>query len=165
MALPGIDAIQFIRGFLELEVQLQPAGVDLTVAEVHEFTGVGLIGFNEKSLASTRPLEPIGGEWMLRPGAYKIVYGEEVRVPEDCLGLCLPRSTLLRCGATLYTAVWDPGYHGRGEGLLQVMNPYGVRLKVRARIGQLVFIKLTRRPHRLYLGSYQGEHLDRRRQM
>ena len=79
-------------------------------------------------------------------------------MPTDCGGLCFPRSSLLRMGLTVPTAVWDAGYGGRGEGLLIVTNPHGVRLQRGARIAQLVVFRLTQPASQAYQGRYQGEH-------
>lgn len=65
----------------------------------------------------------------------------------------------MRSGAILYTAVWDPGYRGRGQGLLNVYNPKGIKLKLNARIGQLVFFRLGKPSMRPYKGFYQKEGL------
>jgi deoxycytidine triphosphate deaminase len=55
----------------------------------------------------------------------------------------------------LETAVWDAGYEGRGEGLLEVHHP--IELQQGARIAQLT---LARAEHEdTYDGSYQGENL------
>jgi len=53
-----------------------------------------------------------------------------------------PRSSLLRCGVTVETAVWDAGYSGRSESLLVVFNNNGFRLRKNARILQLLFFRL-----------------------
>jgi dUTP pyrophosphatase len=60
-------------------------------------------------------------------------------------------------GVYVPTAVWDAGYAGRGEGLLQVTNPRGVRLQRGARIVQLVLFRLTEVPSSAYRGAYQHE--------
>jgi dUTP pyrophosphatase len=60
-------------------------------------------------------------------------------------------------GLHVPTAVWDAGYAGRGEGLLQVTNPHGVRLQHGARIAQLVVFRLNRAASSAYAGAYQGE--------
>jgi dUTP pyrophosphatase len=55
----------------------------------------------------------------------------------------------------LNTAVWDAGYEGKGEGLLQVH--FDVEVERGARIVPLV---LARADHEaVYDGSYQGENL------
>jgi dUTP pyrophosphatase len=69
------------------------------------------------------------------------------------------RSTLLRCGASLQTALWDPGYRGRSQSLLVVHNPSGLRLKRNARLMQLVFMRLEKKAEELYEGRYQGENI------
>lgn len=98
-----------------------------------------------------------GGFVHLAEGAYKVIYNEAVSMPRDCIALAFPRSSLLRCGAFMHCAVWDPGYNGRGESLLIVSNPHGMRLAKNARLAQLIFIKLSKKPTGLYRGKYLSE--------
>ena len=84
------------------------------------------------------------GWWELHRGAYVITYREKVNLPHDLMALARPRSTLLRSGVAIHTAVWDAGYVGRGEGWLEVRNPAGVRLQQGARIVQLVLFRLSK---------------------
>ena len=93
----------------------------------------------------------------LAKGAYKVIFNEYVKIPNDAAALCFPRSSLLRCGATLECAVWDPGYEGRSEALLIVANEHGLDIKKNAKIGQLIFIKLSEAAKELYEGRYKGE--------
>ena len=58
---------------------------------------------------------------------------------------------------TLECAVWDPGYEGRSEALLIVRNEHGVTFKRNAKIGQMVFIRLSEDAKSLYDGVYKGE--------
>lgn len=60
----------------------------------------------------------------------------------------------------LHTAVWDAGYHGKGQSLLTVHNVQGIFLERYVRIGQLVFHRLERPTVEGYAGQYQGENLD-----
>ena len=76
----------------------------------------------------------------------------------DLMALARPRSTLLRCGALLHTAVWDAGYQGRSEALLVVANPHGLRLERGARICQMIFLTLDA-AGAAYRGAYQGENV------
>ena len=75
------------------------------------------------------------------------------------MALGLSRSSLLRCGASLHTAVWDAGYSGRSESLLVVYNPQGLDLEKNARVLQLVFSTLTGESQG-YTGGYQGENTN-----
>jgi dUTP pyrophosphatase len=60
-------------------------------------------------------------------------------------------------GLHVPTAVWDAGYGGRGETVLVVTNPHGVRLERGARIAQLVLWRLAGPAAQQYAGRYQGE--------
>ena len=133
--------------------QTQPNGVDLTVGAVFTQTGRGRIGRNGKRVGDRTELEPNDGWYRLEAGTYVVRYGEPVRIPSGHGGFVLPRSTLLRNGCTLDTAVWDAGYEGIGEGRLDV--GHGIDVEAGARIGQLV---LARADHEgTYDGTYQGE--------
>ena len=150
-----------VRGFIELEKQLQPAGFELTLGSVHALKSSGSLDFSNerRTRAELEDLEFENGLLHLQAGAYVIRYNEVVAIPKDIMALILPRSTLLRNGATLYTAVWDPGYEGRGHGLLSVYNPQGLKLYPNARIGQIIFLKLSRPVYQGYKGIYQYEGL------
>ena len=82
-----------------------------------------------------------------------------MRIPSTLAAYIMPRSTMLRCGATLHSALWDPGYEGRGEGLLEVGNENGITVKKNARIGQIVFMSLREEAKELYEGRYKGENI------
>jgi dUTP pyrophosphatase len=142
------------------ELQLQPAGFDLTVATVCQFVGQGSMDLtNERrTLPQTAELPWVGSEpLLLKPGAYLITYSEEISVPLDCAGLVVPRSSLLRCGATIHSALWEPGYHGRGQGLLVVFHQ--LVLHPAARIAQYIQLSLEQAAATGYGGTYQGENL------
>jgi dUTP pyrophosphatase len=126
---------------------------------VYRYAGGGQLAFDngERVLPETQALEFAGDGFLsLAPGCYRVVFNEVVSLPKDVMALGRPRSSLLRCGASLHTAVWDAGYSGRSESLLIVSNPHGLRLKRDARVLQLVFWKLLQ-PSEGYSGRYQGE--------
>jgi len=156
MFLSGEEIRKFVEEIEEL--QIQPAGIDLTVGEIEVFQDMGEIDFSNKKrkIAKGRKLE-FGEKIKLPPGAYRITYREIVRIPEDCIGLLFPRSSLLRMGATIFGALWDPGYEGRGQGLLVVFNPHGIIVHRNARIAQIVFLKGKK--VKGYRGAYQGERI------
>jgi deoxycytidine triphosphate deaminase len=140
---------------------VQPNGVDLTLSRVLEQVEPGRVGVDGKSVGDRDPVAPAtggGGDgdprtYRLPPGGYVLEYGETVSVPEGHVGYVYPRSSLMRNSCMLNTAVWDAGYEGRGEGLLQVHHE--VVLEAGARVAQFV---LARADHEgTYDGSYQGE--------
>ncbi|SDZ95523.1 dUTP pyrophosphatase [Haloplanus vescus] len=138
--------------------QVQPNGVDLTVDAILEPTERGRIGRDGKHVADRRELDtdPDAEAYVLDPGGYIARYGERIRIPEGHIGFVYPRSSLMRNGSMLHTAVWDAGYEGRGEGLLAVHRP--IEIEPGARIAQLVFAEANH--DGTYEGSYQGERLE-----
>lgn len=139
--------------------QRQPAGIDVTLKEVRKFDSAGRIDFDNstRKIADASTMEYKDDEVHLNPGSYKVVFNEYVKIPSDAAAICLPRSSILRCGADLNCALWDPGYEGRSEALLVVYNEHGITLKRNAKIGQLVFIRLSEEAKSLYEGRYKGE--------
>ncbi|WP_430503818.1 deoxyuridine 5'-triphosphate nucleotidohydrolase [Haloparvum sp. PAK95] len=137
------------------DAQRQPNGVDLTAGAVYEQVEAGRIGTDGKTVGERATLEPEDGVYELDPGAYVVEYGEPVKIPEGTVGFVYPRSSLLRNSCMLNTAVWDAGYEGVGEGLLQVGKP--IEIEAGARIAQLVLADADH--DGTYDGSYQGERL------
>ncbi|WP_135533786.1 MULTISPECIES: deoxyuridine 5'-triphosphate nucleotidohydrolase [Halostella] len=133
--------------------QIQPNGVDLTVDAVFEQVEPGRIGRDGKTVGDREDVDPAGDAFVLSPGGYVLRYGETVKIPSDHVGFIYPRSSLLRNSCMLNTAVWDAGYEGRGEGLLQVHHE--IALERDARVAQIVFARANH--EHTYDGSYQGE--------
>ncbi len=148
-----------LEGLTNAETQIQSCGVDLTVRSVAWYTTAGTVDFDnsQRVLSSTEQIEWADDQVDLSAGAYHIVYNEKVNLPPDLMALVYPRSSLMRCGVTVHTAVWDPGYCGRGEALLVVHNPHGFRLRKGARIAQLVFTGIGTDVERSYNGRFHGE--------
>jgi dUTP pyrophosphatase len=142
------------------EEQLQPNGVELTLAEVGTWRGGGRLGFDnaDRHIPEVEPLPFDGDGWIdLSPGGYAITFAETVNIHDDLCALARPRSSLLRMGAAVATALWDTGYRGRSRALLTVAAPEGIRLQRGARLIQLVFLKLPSPLSRGYEGAFQGE--------
>ena len=148
-------------GLVEIlnQSQYQPCGVDMSLKEIHEFVSGGKIDFDnrERKISETKKIEYIENQVFLKAGCYKVIFNEYVRIPAEFAAICLSRSSMLRCGAVLNCALWDPGYEGRSEALLVVHNPHGITLKKDAKIGQMVFIHVAEKPSLLYEGTYKGE--------
>jgi len=149
-----------VEGCIDLEQQVQPNGIDLTLREVAMLQSSGKIAVSDRLVPNLAPLVFDGlGFIELMPGLYIITYNEIVHLPRNIMALARPRSSLLRCGVTVDTAVWDAGYSGRSQSLMVVYNPQGFRLQKNARVVQLVFLQLTEETEG-YQGAYQGENID-----
>ncbi|EMA49199.1 deoxyuridine 5'-triphosphate nucleotidohydrolase [Halococcus salifodinae] len=153
--------------------QIQPNGVDLTLEAVFEQHEPGQIGVDGKEIGDRHRrrehvTEDSGADdtdfgaddatdpYYLPPGGYVVRYAETVRIPDGHIGFIHPRSSLMRNSCMLNTAVWDAGYEGRGEGLLQVHHD--IEIERSARIAQLVLAEADHDGR--YDGSYQGENVD-----
>ena len=150
-----------VEGYVNLETQLQPNGFDLTLREIALLETAGRIAASDQQrrVSDLAPLVFDGlGFIDLVPGPYLITYNEIVHLPINVMALARPRSSLLRCGVTVGTAVWDAGYSGRSQSLLVVYNPRGFRLQRNARILQLIFLQLIQDTEG-YRGVYQGENI------
>ena len=138
--------------------QIQPNGVDLTADAIFETRERGRIGRDGKRIGDRAALAPDADAdaYVLPAGGFVAEYGETIRIPEGHVGFVYPRSSLMRNGCMLHTAVLDAGYEGRGEGLLVVHHD--VEIEPGARIAQLVFAEAAH--DGTYDGSYQGERID-----
>ncbi len=161
-----------VEGLLDPLVQVQPHGIDLSIAEIRRLSTQGRIGFSsDVTLLPEGEVVPFalssqdvglpeneGTRWaFLTPGPYRIRLAERVHLPIHIFAIARPRSSLLRMGVHVGTALWDAGYSGRGEALFVVHNPGGVYVAHRARVLQLVFFRLDTPPGAGYMGTYQGE--------
>ena len=164
---PDIDKLlqrqpPLIEGYINLDEQVQPNGIDFTLRQVALLQTSGRIAVSDQQrlVSDLAPLVFDGMGFIdLMPGAYLITYNEIVHLPNNVMALARPRSSLLRCGVTIDTAVWDAGYSGRSQSLMVVYNPQGFRLEKNARVVQLVFLQLTGETEG-YQGTYQQENTD-----
>ncbi len=148
-----------VEGLRNVDEQVQPAGVDLTLNRVEILTEMGEISVEPKFSKGLNVLLN-KGFYELPQGSYRVTYHEVVNIPAGYLGLLLPRSSLLRNGATIYTAVWDPGYRGRGMGLMVVFNRQGIRVAEDARVAQLILLSVEDSTE-LYKGRFLFENISK----
>ncbi|KAL1621400.1 hypothetical protein SLS56_009179 [Neofusicoccum ribis] len=162
MILPGRSLIsrKIVSGVASTPLQAQPCGVDLTLKRVLTWTSAGTVDFDN------RLRQPASAEALPTPadtkagihlphGSYLVEFNETVAVPLDAMGQIFVRSSLFRSGALLSAGVMDSGYKGAVGALLQVVNPFGLRLHDNARLAQLVFHQMSE-PVEGYSGVYQG---------
>ena len=160
--LTGGEAQKLVESMIDPKMQTQMCGIELTLLSIEVFQSSGSLAFEniERKLPETATIGFDETGWAtLEAGAYLVTFNEIVNIPRDVAALARARSSLLRCGATLETALWDPGYRGRSQSLLVVHNPHGLQLKKNARLMQLVFLRLEKDAEKVYDGKYQGENI------
>lgn len=167
-----IEEEGMVEDYIDLDMQLQPAGIDLTVDNISRFATrnylkpcrEGCVDFDnsKREIPKTLKLgyyttfyvDSYGNTkrfYFIKPGSYKIEFNEKINLPKNIVGIGRTRSTLLRCGATISSGVWDPGYSGHGQVLLTVGAP--LKIYKNARVFQLQFMRCNSTEK--YDGIYQ----------
>jgi deoxycytidine triphosphate deaminase len=143
--------------FAESGEQKQPAGYDVTVANIHSFPDDRFtLGISKGENSALTPVPLVEGKYFdLEKGAYFVDLNEITTIPHDAIGILLPRSTLLRNGLDVRTALFDPGYSGQPKVML--VSYRQARIEKFARIGQLIILKSDAEFSQKYSGRYQGE--------
>lgn len=155
---------QLVEEMIDPAIQVQPNGIELTLKSVEKHEGPGDIAFDnsERKLPPTKKIDFDKDGWLHLPyGCYKIIFNEVVNIPKNMAAIARPRSSLLRCGVTVETAVWDAGYSGRSESLLVVHNKEGFKVRKNARVLQLLFFRMEEEVNEGYSGAYQNENIKK----
>jgi len=168
MTVQNVDRVlENVEDLVDASKQKSVNGVDVTVNKLFQFTSQLVIDF-DNSRRKNPDVEEIpftfvdendefNSCWDLAAGSYMAGYGQKITIPMDCVGVILPRSTLMAGGVYLASALWDSGYSGYGRGLFLVTNPHGIRMYNKARIGQIIFLKTAKVAAAGYNGKYQNE--------
>ncbi|AAM02779.1 dCTP deaminase domain-containing protein [Methanopyrus kandleri] len=136
------------------EDQYQPAGIDLKLDRVFRLEGRGaLLEGDDKRLPEYREVETEGGVFELEPNVpYVLELAPELEIPEDTAVLFLPRSTLLRSGVSVHTALGDPGFRGKIRVLAVNHHAAPYRIAHGERVVQAVFLRAED------AGRYEGDY-------
>lgn len=161
------DSDIIVSECIDKEIQIQPAGLDLTVYKIESFQTEpkpGVIDF-DNSEREIPPLDEYGfyigansePKVFLPQGIYKMHLHPILKIPDDYIAFALPRSSVVRIGCGIHTGFWDPGYTGDSQILFEVYNPAGAYIYKDARIVQIVFMRMGQDAETLYNGVYQGQ--------
>ena len=135
------------------DTQIQQCGIDLRVGKIFKLNGGGALDYTNEKRELPDQIEIFNSDKdnkiILKEGIYTVQIADKVKIPNNMAGFAYPRSSLLRMGATIYTAVHDPGYGGAPTYLLQVFNP--ITIYKDARIAQIVYIECNN-----VNGEYEG---------
>jgi dUTP pyrophosphatase len=145
------------------ESQIQQCGIDLCIQRLYKVVGSGHIAQDKNYRRIPKYIEVLPHEnkttneltFEIKPGqAYIFDCQETVAMPEDAMMIIKVRSTLMRMGVRLDTAIYDPGFCGSvGGGLFSISN--AVTIAKAVPIGQAIWIKCEAAS--LYQGNYQNQ--------
>jgi len=104
------------------EKDVQPNAVDLRLDKVFEIYNSTFEMTDDSKVhrKSTELLANKEGFFILVPGAYTIVFENEISIGENEAGWVIPRSTLVRNGLYITTGLYDSGYNGKMVACLHV---------------------------------------------
>lgn len=154
------------------EKDYQPSGMDLRLGNVFYLDAerdveYGLIN-GEKILPEHKPIKPILMQiaendyvagWKLIPGqAYIVQVKGQIKIGENNAQFYLPRSTLLRAGVNVYTALGDLGYNGHLSFLIINHGPRPFFIQEGERFAQLIDFEV-RGGSESYDGDYQEKEI------
>lgn len=150
------------------EKDYQPSGMDLRLGQIFYFeeeedVRYGLIN-GEKILPKQKPVKPmliqvasddyVAG-WELIPNKPYIAQVKgQIKIGDKNAQFYLPRSTLLRAGVNVYTALGDLGYNGHLSFLIINHGPKSFFIQTGERFAQLVDFEV-RDGGKSYNGDYQ----------
>ena len=153
-------------------------GVDLSLRGVKRITSAGLI-LKDKSIVSSYEdvderciyredwcnASDIAHGFVLEKGTYIVLLNEGCDFGPNDTGLIILRSSLNRCGVSIQSAVWDPGYNSINKDTILPMSvrltvdtDEGIRIEKNARIAQLLVFQ--NEDTSLYDGQFQGGNLQ-----
>lgn len=139
--------------------QFTENGVDLRLKKLYlpENISRGVFGITkgQKMIPDLVEIPPLDGAYLLNPEKKYYINCGHIDIPKDCVQFYYPRSTLMRAGLELYSAVGDAGYSGDLIFAVKVSGVASVVIEQNERIVQAVTHKLTSQT-KGYDGDYQN---------
>ena len=140
--------------------QIQPNAVDLTIDKVWSLEkGMFMLDGDSKHSLPRRAVHPIvrqtdGNEFFrLKNGTYLVVFEQTVQMGPDEAGIVVCRSTLMRNGVWMTSALYDSGYRGHMHAGLTVAQGIEFIFPRHERLAQ--FLCFEAEALRQYDGIYQ----------
>lgn len=141
------------------EDQFTPNGIDLRLKEVYlpENISRGVFGITkgQKVIPQLIKIPTLDGTYILNPEKKYFINCGRIDIPKDCVQFYYLRSTLMRAGLELYSAVGDAGYSGDLIFAVKVSGVSSIMIEENERIVQAVTHKLTSQTEG-YDGDYQN---------
>lgn len=135
------------------EKGLQQQGIDVRIDKVYQLFGEGVVA--EKTTLPERQELVVDKYFRLSPGYYEVDLMEGVDVPNNATLHFKTRSSLVRCGAQVYSGQFDAGFNTEKAGcFLHVIRP--ITIKRGARIAQAIVFR-SDEVDNIYDGQFQND--------
>ena len=145
---------------------IQSSGYDLRLNKLFEIVSLSFIGISEKEMPKIKEIQEkkeilgtglsLKEFFIIEPKKYYLATTlEKINMPSNLVAFIFNRSSLFRCGASIRSAVVDPGY--KGELTIGIKNEamHSIRIEKHARFAQICFAEVHGEVSP-YRGSYQG---------
>lgn len=130
-------------------------GIDLQVQSFRKIVGMGFIPKVGKTVLPTYQEVPWDedGCVTLEPGSYEVVFEQGCNFPDNVAGQIVHRSSILRSGEILFSAIFDAGFRTQNIGSFITVN-VPIKIEKGARLGQMVCHR-TEKAATKYCGQWQ----------
>lgn len=159
-----------VTGYVNRDEQVQSCGFDLTVEEIRVFSPASVyLDFSNvhRRIPDYERFQKLGflsdvGRFMPAPcvllaggSSYVFQSNEYFTMPDNLMAFIVLRSSLMRAGMNVISAIVDPGYKGKLRFLVKTTCP--AFIEENARFAQAVFMELDRDTARPYGGIFKGQ--------
>jgi len=144
--------------------QAAQVGWDLTIKEVkHIGQGNHIILKTASKVDKTsyvkmplmiNPDNPNQHMFVLQPGVYSVTFHQGCVLPNNIMAQIIQRSSLLRCGVEIKSAVYDPGFKTDLMGAVMIVHNT-IQLEEGCRVAQIIMSETS--TSEVYNGQYQSE--------
>ena len=100
------------------------------------------------------PDNPKQHMFVLQPGVYSITFHQGCVLPNNIMAQIVQRSSLLRCGVDIKSAIYDPGFKTDLMGAVMIVHNT-IQIEEGARVAQIIMSQTV--TAEVYDGQYQAE--------
>lgn len=131
-------------------------GYDLTLKSIKRVHGGSVLADKTQVIPYTDEIVTVqNGKqvYELAPDTYSITFEQGVKLPNDKTAFIRHRSSVLRCGATITSGVYDPGFEVEEMGAVMITTQ-PITIEVGARVAQVIIF--DNNDAELYDGQWMG---------
>jgi len=132
-------------------------GYDLTLKSIKRIHGGSVFADKTEVLSYTDEIittQKGKQVYELAPDTYSITFEQGVKLPSNKTAFIRHRSSILRCGATITSGVYDPGFEVEEMGAVMITTQ-PITIEVGARVAQIII--LDNNDAELYDGQWMGK--------
>ncbi len=145
---------------------IQQHGVDLELIDVKRILGTGHVPVKGKTKLADRETinlsqvksldsDQLVQGWILDQGSYEVNFKQGCKVPADKMLLIRQRSSLMRNGANIHSAIFDAGFSTNQTGCVMIVTRT-IIIEFGARVAQ-IYAHNSNVVENLYSGQFQGK--------